>query len=372
MSLQQTLADLVSFPTVSSEPVTALADYLANRCESAGMRVERLFSEPGKCNLICSAGPVGTDGVILSGHMDVVPVKGQPWDSDPFILTARGDNLHGRGSCDMKAFLAAIVYALPNLPIRRLDRELMLVFTYDEEVGCHGSRALVEQFSAENRPTPKACLIGEPTSMSIFRMHPGHAAVRIICTGQAAHSSKPDLGKSAILVAGRVISALDSLAADWAKRIQFADMLERPFVVMNIATISGGAAINIVPDRCVIDVGFRPLPGMNPDDLVDELRDRALNAGASEVGLLRVTPAMLTPEKSPLEAILRTFATSQHIGAAAFATDGGNLQQLGVQTLVFGPGSIDVAHQANEYVPIAELHRAVDVVEAVVAARCLT
>ena len=378
---------MVAFPTVSSEPVTALADYIADRCEAAGMRVERYESEPGKCNVVCTAGPVtepidskgrgsARPGVVLSGHMDVVPVVGQPWTSDPFTLTPRGDNLHGRGACDMKAFLAAIVHALPKLPLKHLKHELVFAFTHDEETGCNGSRLLVEQLLAEGRALPTSCLIGEPTSLGIFRMHPGHAVVRITCRGQAAHSSKPDLGRSAILLAGRVLGALERLAADW--RTTSADpvlaaLLERPFVVLNVGTIHGGNAINIVPDRCVIDVGFRPLPGMIVEDLVRELTERVTEVHSRdvEVELQRVTPAMLTPEGTALEGVLRGFSRAPQIGAAAFATDGGNLERLGLNTLVFGPGSIDVAHKADEFVPVAELYRAVDVVEAVVGSRCV-
>ena len=381
------LADMVAFPTVSSEPVTALADYIADRCEAAGMRVERYESEPGKCNVVCTAGPMtepteskgrgsARPGVVLSGHMDVVPVVGQPWTSDPFTLTPRGDNLHGRGACDMKAFLAAIVHALPKLPLKHLKHELVFAFTHDEETGCNGSRLLVEQLLSEGRALPTSCLIGEPTSLGIFRMHPGHAVVRITCRGQAAHSSKPDLGRSAILLAGRVLGALERLAADW--RTTSADpvlaaLLERPFVVLNVGTIHGGNAINIVPDRCVIDVGFRPLPGMIVEDLVRELTERVTEVHSRdvEVELQRVTPAMLTPEGTALEGVLRGFSRAPQIGAAAFATDGGNLERLGLNTLVFGPGSIDVAHKADEFVPVAELVRAVDVVEAVVGSRCV-
>jgi acetylornithine deacetylase len=315
-------------------------------------------------------------GVVLSGHMDVVPVVGQPWTSDPFTLTPRGDNLHGRGACDMKAFLAAIVHALPKLPLKHLKHELVFAFTHDEETGCNGSRLLVDQLLAEGRALPTSCLIGEPTSLGIFRMHPGHAVVRITCRGQAAHSSKPDLGRSAILLAGRVLGALERLAADW--RTTSADpvlaaLLERPFVVLNVGTIHGGNAINIVPDRCVIDVGFRPLPGMIVDDLVRELTERVTEVHSRdvEVELQRVTPAMLTPEGTALEGVLRGFSRAPQIGAAAFATDGGNLERLGLNTLVFGPGSIDVAHKADEFVPVAELYRAVDVVEAVVGSRCV-
>ena len=270
----------------------------------------------------------------------------------------------------MKGFLAAVVEALPLLDLARLQRELVLVFTHDEEVGCLGSGALADRYAAEGRTLPRLCLIGEPTSFRIFRMHPGHVALRITCTGKAAHSSKPDLGQNAIRTAARVIDALDGLAEDWRRDVAFADLLERPFVVMNVATIQGGSAINIVPDRCVIDVGFRPLPGMDVDALCTTLDTRVRGLGCVTTERLRVTPAMLTPTGTALEHLLRPHASVPELGAAAFATDGGNLERLGVQTLVFGPGSIDVAHQADEYVPTAELHRAVDIVAEVVARRC--
>ncbi len=369
--VEGTLARLVGFPTVSDRSVDAMAAYLAERAEAAGFRVERFETSPGKCNVVAAAGPPGTDGLVLSGHMDVVPVEGQPWTSDPFSLTRRGDRLHGRGACDMKAFLAATCVAVDRIGAASLQREVVLAWTHDEEVGCLGSRALADQLAG--RPLPGLALIGEPTSFRILRMHPGHAAARITVAGQAAHSSKPDLGRNAIRGAARVLDALERLADDWRRDVRFADLLERPFVVMNVATIRGGSAINIVPDRCVVEVGFRPLPGMSPEALFEELRARVEEAvpGEATAELLRVTPAMLTPEGTELEALLRRHAADERLGAASFATDGGNLERLGMRTLVFGPGSIDVAHQADEYVPVDELHRAVDVVERVVGERCV-
>ncbi len=365
MSVVDTLTRLVAAPTVSNQPVVELAAFVAGRCEAAGFRVERFVSPgEGKLNLVCSKGPKGTEGLVLSGHMDVVPVEGQPWTSDPFQLTQRGSRLVGRGSADMKGFIAATLEALPRLPT--LQRELVLVWTCDEEVGCLGSRDLVEKLAG--RPLPQACLIGEPTSFRIQRMHPGHTAVRITCIGRAAHSSTPDLGENAIRKAARVVDLLEDLATDWRRDVRFADMLERPFVVMNTATIQGGAAINIVPDRCVIDVGFRPLPGMDEGALVAELRERVAPFGTVE--LLRITPAMLTPEGTALEGLLRGYASEPGTGAVSFATDGGNLAQLGMAPLVFGPGSIDVAHKADEYIDVGELHRAVEVITALTASRC--
>jgi acetylornithine deacetylase len=364
-SVTDTLARLVASPTVSSRPMIELAAFVAERCEAAGFRVERFpTGEPGKVNLVCSRGPAGTEGLVLSGHMDVVPVEGQPWTSDPFRLTARGSRLVGRGAADMKGFIAATLHAIETLP--PLQRELVLAWTCDEEIGCLGSRALVEGLAG--RPLPTACLIGEPTGFRILRMHPGHTAVRVTTTGRAAHSSKPDLGDNAIRKAARVIDRLDQLAEDWRRDVRFADLLERPFVVLNVATIHGGVAVNVVPDRCVIEVGFRPLPGMDEGALVAEMQARLGDLAAVE--RVRGTPAMLTPEGTELEALLRPHATAEPLGAASFATDGGNLTRLGMAPLVFGPGSIDVAHMADEWVDEGELQRTVPILEALIARRC--
>lgn len=362
--VERLLAELVAFPTVSDRPVTGIAAFVAERCEAAGMRVER-FPSPGegKLNLVCSLGPAGTDGLLLSGHLDVVPVEGQPWTSDPFRLARRGDRLHGRGACDMKAFVAATLAALPALGTLR--RELVLAWTCDEEVGCHGSRALVSALAG--RPLPRACLVGEPTSFRIFRMHPGHSTVRVRCVGRAAHSSKPELGESAIRKAAEVIGRLDRLAEDWRREVRFPELLERPFVVLNVGTIRGGTAVNIVPDACVLEVGFRPLPGMDEAGLVGQLRERL--DGLATVEAVGDTPPLLTPAGTPLEALLARWAEGAP-AAAPYATDGGNLAKLGVAPLVFGPGSIDVAHQADEYVPVGELHRSVDILGQLIHARC--
>lgn len=361
--VEELLARLVAFPSVSSRPMADLADFVADHCDAAGFRVTRHVTAPGKVNVVARRGPAGSDGVVLSGHLDVVPVEGQPWTSDPFTLTRRDDRLHARGACDMKGFVAATLAVLPRLP--RLDRELVLAWTCDEEVGCHGSRTLAADLAGQ--PLPSACLIGEPTSFRVLRMHPGHATARITTLGRAAHSSKPELGDNAIRKAARIVDRLDQLAEDWRRDVRFAELLERPYVVLNVATIHGGTAVNIVPDRCVIELGFRPLPGMDVAALVAAIAERIHGLGTVEA--VGDTPAMLTSAGTPLEALLRTWDPHPP-GAAPFATDGGNLAKLGMLPLVFGPGSIDVAHQADEYVPVAELHRCVDLVEAVIAARC--
>lgn len=368
------LGRLIAFPSISNRPLSDLAAHVAQRCEDLGFQVER-FDDPhqhGKCSIIASIGPPETEGLVLSGHMDVVPTEGQPWDSDPFVLTERDGRLFGRGTADMKGFFAATFQALARIERTAWKRELVLIWTHDEEVGCLGSRVLTDALLESPRPLPRACLIGEPTDFRILRMHPGHVAVEIEIFGQAAHSSRPDLGINAIEGAAEVILAVRQIARELEQERADLPELERPWVAMNIARIKGGSAINIVPDRCVLQLGYRPLPGMEPEAVFERIRARlgSIASGRLQASLLRITPSMLTPAGTALESLLRAHASHPVSGAAGFATDGGNLSRLGMQPLIFGPGSIDVAHQANEYVDTSALVQAVDVLEAVIRARC--
>jgi acetylornithine deacetylase len=369
------LGTLVAFPTVSNRPLLALASWLAQRFEDLGFTIER-FQDPdeaGKCSLICTIGPPSVDGLVLSGHMDVVPTEGQPWTSDPFVLTEREGRLYGRGSADMKGFFACTLAALARIPASAYQRELTLIWTHDEEVGCLGSAKLVRAWDADSRPLPRACLIGEPTDFQILRMHPGHVGLEIALTGAAAHSSRPDLGCNAVEAAAEVVAETRALAAELAGELTDLPELERPWVAVNVANIHGGSAINIVPDRCVVQVGYRPLPGTDPEAVFRRLRDRVMGlnlAAKVEARLLRVTPSMLTESGTPLQHLLAHHALHDAVGAASFATDGANLAQIGCAPLVFGPGRIEVAHQADEYVPVEQLHQAVGMIEDVVRKRC--
>lgn len=363
----------MAHPTVSNRPLLACAADIATWFERLGYRIDRFVdpNDPGKVSVIASIGPPGTDGLVLSGHMDVVPVEGQPWTTDPFALTRRGDTVVARGSADMKGFIAVCMQALASFRPADFDRELVLLWTHDEEIGCKGSAAFAEAWleGSAHRPLPKDALIGEPTSFEILRMHPGHVAIELEVAGVAAHSSRPDLGVNAIEGAAKVIQTVQQVAEELAGEPADLPEMERPIVAVNVAQIEGGSAINIVPDRCVVRVGYRPLPGQDPEDVFQRIRDR-VDATRVQCRILRVTPSMLTPRHTPLEESLRPHACSDHPGAATFATDGGNLARLGIRPLVFGPGDINVAHKADEFVPIADLERAIDVVRSVVRTHC--
>lgn len=358
-----TLSRMVAMPTVSGRPMDELAGYLAERMEARGVRVERYEVAPGRCNVVGRVGPRNGRGVVLSGHLDVVPTEGQNWSTDPYKLVEVDGALQGRGSCDMKGFVAAATCALDDIDLGALREELVLMWTCEEEVGCAGSRALVDRYRAELGDLPSATIVGEPTGLQVCRMHPGHTTLRVTLRGRSAHSSRPELGLNAIQLARGVLSALENLEDELRLATQDIPQLERPWVVLNVGRIQGGAAINIVPEHCTVDLGLRPLPGQSAALMVALVRDalegcrKAAEArgGAIDVELLLDAPPLLTAAGTTLEAALLPLARSPVVGGVPFATDAGNLERLGLSCLIFGPGSIDLAHRPDERVPIDQL-----------------
>jgi len=378
-AVEQTLARLIGWDTVSHLPLTEMAGWLADRAESAGMTVDRYESSPGKINVVASAGPPVEGGLGLSGHMDVVPVEGQAWSTDPFRLTIEGDRLFGRGTCDMKGFIAASVEAVAQLNLQKLRRQLVLVWTHDEEVGCQGSARLVADMASAGRTLPEAMVVGEPTSFRIAHVHPGHATLQIRCTGRPAHSSRPSLGLSAIKLGGQVLAVLGELERSLETVRGHEDVLQTPHTVMNVGRIEGGEAINIVPERCTLDVGFRPLPGLPFAEIRAELMQRLqplidrtrLQGGDIAVHDVQCSEGLHTPSTCVHVDLLRGYAASDDLVGVPFATDAGNFAALGCQSLVFGPGSIDVAHRPNEFLKRKDLARTVDIVQDLIRRRCI-
>jgi acetylornithine deacetylase len=383
--LVRDLAALVAFETVSRTHASGLpapagaglrelAAFTARRAEDLGFTVTEHVDprDAGKVNVIARAGPRGTDGLVITGHMDVVPTEGQPWSTDPFALHVDGDRLQGRGTADMKGFIAATLDAIGRVDAPRLRRELTLFWTYDEEIGCLGAGQAVADGALGAGPLPRACLVGEPTEFRILRMHAGHVEVEVEVRGRAAHSSRPELGTNAIVAAAAVVRAADELARDLRAEAGDDELARVP---LNVGRIEGGGAVNIVPDAVRIRLGYRPAPGMPATAVFERLQERLSALDAPHCGLtarvLRVTPSLLTPAHTALEALLAPYASAPGAGAAPFATDGGQLALAGTQPLVFGPGSIDVAHRADEHVSARALHRASDIVGRLIRARCV-
>ncbi|MCC7273351.1 MAG: acetylornithine deacetylase [Alphaproteobacteria bacterium] len=363
----ETLRTLVAFPTVSRDSNMALIDWVADRLAAAGAAV-RLFpnDDASKASLLATIGPAGGDGVVLSGHSDVVPVEGQPWTSDPFVLTEREDGrLYARGASDMKGFIAAMLTLAGKAKGRRLARPLHLAVSYDEEIGCVGIRPMLSALVAEGFRAA-GCIIGEPTEMQIGTGHKGKVAGCICCRGLEAHSSNPLLGLNAIhLGAGMVQEAIllqERLAGSGARDAHY----PVPHTTVHVGTIRGGSALNIVPGSCDLEFELRLVPPDDADALVDELRRagerlaapgkaRGMPAGV-EIAMTNAYPGLDTDCGAGIVSLARAATGRNDVVKLAFGTEAGLYQKrLGMPTIVCGPGSIARAHKADEYVTRDEL-----------------
>jgi acetylornithine deacetylase len=388
------LARLVAFDTTSHNSNLEMAGFVADYLDRPGVRVvEHRAPEGDKANLLVWVGPeagAGADrapGLTLSGHMDVVPAGEPGWTSDPFTLTERGARLVARGSAAMKGVVALAANLAREADPAALRAPLALALTYDEEVGTLGARHLAESWRggwAERAgvpPLPAATIIGEPTALAVVGLHKGHLKARVTLHGRSAHSGYPHLGVNAVEAAGRVIEALAALRAEFETERppgseRFAEV---PFVPLNVGTVAGGSAINVVPERAVVEVGLRLLPGMESAPLVERLRLAV--AGAAGVPfdfeVLSDSPPMRLAPEAPVARALCAIAGEELVGAAPcalqavhYATDAGWLQRLGLDCAIFGPGSIEVAHRPDEYLPRAELAAARRVVGRMIERFC--
>jgi acetylornithine deacetylase len=378
------LGRLVAFDSTSCNSNLPIADFLCDYLDRPGVRVRRNPSPAGdKVNLIFELGPAAEPhgdgqgprpGLVLSGHLDVVPAGEEGWESEPFTLTERDDRWVGRGACDMKGFLALAANLAVAASGRRLGQPLALLFTYDEEVGTLGARRLVES-CPEARALPSSTLIGEPTCLRVARAHKGHLRMRITLHGRSAHSGYPHLGVNAIEPAGEVIAALARLRRELAAEGgPHAELFpEVPFVPLNVGRVEGGAAINVVPDRCIVEVGLRALPGSDSRRLAERVEQATRAAAAplaADVEVLSDSLPLLVAEDAPLLRRLHALVGRRESVAVSYATDAGWLQRLGMDCVLFGPGSIDVAHRPNEFLPKAELAAARAVVERLIEDCC--
>ena len=372
-SLWSVCERLIALDTVSTASSVEAASYLASRLDLRGWRVNlhrdtALGADKGA--VIASVGPAEPGGLILSGHIDVVPHADQPgWTRDPLRLTQEGDRIYGRGVADMKAFLAQCIVLAERVDPARLRRPLAFVFTSDEEVGCLGAGRLLEHLPSlfGDVPMPDRAIIGEPTSFRVYASHKGHVRVMLRTEGIPGHSSRPDLGANAI---GAMASAIDAIDG-FSKRLdeRTSDVHRRTFpdfpgIPFNLGMIEGGTADNMIASSCTLTVGFRPRPGDDPDALVAELRD-AVRQGVRkryprarvEVLDVLVTPAMGSPTDGRVADVLREVSGDTSFLGAPFATDGGQFERAGIRSYIWGPGELEQAHQPDESLPVDAFFR---------------
>lgn len=354
---------LVAIDSTSSLSNLPIAHELANYVDGKAASIEYGHAaDEAKANLLIRFGPEGDGGLILSGHMDAVPAREPDWESDPFTLIERDDRYVGRGAADMKGFLAVATNAA--LAASSLRKPLYLLFTYDEEVGTLGAKRFVQTWD-RGRPLPRHCIIGEPTSFRPVRAHKGHLKLRITTHGRSAHSGYPHLGENAIEKAIPELEALSRLRRELeAERFEHSDLFpDAPYIPLNIATIRGGAAVNIVPDRCEIEIGIRLLPGVSASGVLRRIE-------SENIEILGESPAMLLDRSSEIYQAALPHALTGAVESVSFASDAGWLQSLGMECLLFGPGAIEVAHRPNEFIPKDEFHRAGPILGGLIARFC--
>ncbi len=377
LSDEALLARLVAFDTTSHKSNRDIADYIGDYLDRPGVRVTQHSTADGaKLNLIVAAGPEdGGNGLVLSGHMDTVPAESEGWESDPFSLTRRDGSYVARGAADMKGFLALAINRLASADIPRLRHQLVLLFTHDEETGTLGARRMLDEPGAVP-PLPRATIIGEPTSLQILRMHKGHLRLRLSFTGVPAHSGLPQLGVNAVEAGGRAIVALAELrqALERERSPNAEHFPEVPYVTLNVARVAGGGATNVVPADCVLDIGVRLLPGMLADEMTGRVRaavEKAVSRVPFELAIQGETPPMIAAEDAPIVRLLSAELGQTGTGSAPFGTDGGWLSRLGLDCVLWGPGSIEVAHKPNESLPVAEFVRAGELLARIVHRACV-
>ncbi len=362
---------LIAFDTVSSKSNLELIAFVEAYLAEFGIASRRTVSPDGeKANLFATIGPDDPGGIVLSGHTDVVPVEGQPWTSDPFVMTRRDSRLYGRGTSDMKGFIAVCLALVPEAVRGPLAKPLHFAFSFDEEVGCTGVGHLIEDV-ARNLPMPAAVIIGEPSGMKLVNAHKGGYGFRTTVIGKEAHSSQLHRASHAIYAAIDLVQFVRRIAEEKRQAAPPDSPFDPPYSTLSVGTIVGGTALNIVPRECEFVWEMRPLPGDDAEEVLDRFnrfaetevlpRLRENEPGASIVTEVEAQVPPLKPEaESPAEALVRLLTGANRSHVVSYCTEGGLFQRAGLSTVICGPGSIDQAHRPDEFIEIAQIEACED------------
>jgi acetylornithine deacetylase len=366
MSSRELLDRLIGFATVSRDSNLELIAFIRDYLAELGVQSELFYNpERTKANLFATIGPLDRGGVVLSGHTDVVPVDGQAWTMEPFRLTERDGRLYGRGTADMKGFIASVLAAVPVFLRRPLNMPVHLAFSYDEEVGCLGVRPMLAAL-AERPHKPRLCLIGEPTELKPVLGHKGKLAMRCNVKGAACHSAYAPYGVNAIQYAARLIGRLEEIGSELAQPEHHDERFDPPFSTVQTGVIKGGRVLNIVPAECEFDFEVRALPGFNAEQVSDKLQTYAeaellpkMRAVQNDTDIrlqpLSAYPGLATSPDSEAARLLALLSGSSDFGTVAFGTEGGLFGEAGIPTVVCGPGSMDQGHKPDEFVSLEQL-----------------
>jgi acetylornithine deacetylase len=366
MNSKELLEKLVGFASVSSDSNLELVDFVARYLAQYGVVAKVLPSACGKkANLWACLGPNVDGGLLLSGHSDVVPVSGQPWDTPAFALTEKHGRLYGRGSCDMKGFIASVLAAVPHFLRAPLHRPLYIALTYDEEVGCFGADELVAQLGV-SLPMPAMAIVGEPSLMQPITAHKGLCAYNTTITGRDVHSSLSHLGASAVRAAAQLTQYLYELSDELATGNACPNMQTPAFSTINVGVVQGGQARNIVAREAVLKWEYRYIPGADSDWAVKQLQkyvqERVLpmlhktapDATVVTQQLAKVA-SFLAQDDSAVVSLVKQLTGQSKTSRVPYGAEAGQYAGVGISTVICGPGSIEQAHQPNEYLEKSEL-----------------
>jgi acetylornithine deacetylase len=360
------LAQLVRFDTTSRESNLALIDFVRTYLQDCGVACELVYNEhKSKANLLATIGPADVPGIVLSGHTDVVPVDGQRWSVAPFDLTEKDGKLYGRGTADMKGYIACVLASVPALMLAPLRMPVHIALSYDEEVGCLGVRSLIEKFH-QQPVKPMLCVVGEPTELKPVLGHKGKLAMRCEVHGAACHSAYAPSGVNAIEYAARLISELGRIGEAVKTGQHLNSSFDPPFSTVQTGVIYGGKALNIVPQNCTFDFEVRSLPTQDPWLVANQLRRYAeltllpaMQAVSKECAInfseLSSYPGLSTSLERQEAEWVSQFCGSQDYGTVAFGTEGGLFDQAGIPTVVCGPGSMEQGHKPDEFISLEQL-----------------
>ncbi len=366
-SSSEMLAKLISFDTTSWKSNLELIDFVRKYLKDHDVSSQVFYNEEKtKANLLATIGPQDIPGIILSGHTDVVPVAEQNWSHDPFDMTEKDGRLYGRGTCDMKGFIACVLAAVPDFAQADLKEPLHLAFSYDEETGCTGVMSLVEYVRAMPIRS-RACIVGEPTNMKVVNSHKGiyHLLTRIY--GLEAHSST-DRGLNAVMYGAEMICFLNKLAEEMKMRAPLVEGFDPPYTTVHVGRIKGGTAANITPSYCEFEWDYRPMPGPDQEEVMDRfkahvaenilpsMKTRSVEYARVDTELLSIVPTLLPETGSSAETLVLALANQNDVSVVSYGTEAGIFQATGgVPTVVCGPGSILQAHKPDEYIEKSEL-----------------
>ena len=364
---RELIEKLVSFDTTSHLSNLALIEFVEDHLASHGIASRRVMNEDGtKANLFATIGDeTQPGGIVLSGHTDVVPVEGQDWSSDPFRIEERDGKLYGRGTSDMKSFIAVALSHLPDFLKDGPKIPVHFALSYDEEVGCLGVRPMIDGI-IRTLPKPQVVIVGEPSSMKVVNAHKGIQSYHTTVTGLEYHSSQTHLGVSAIQYATELISFLMELAKEMRRRGDPSGRFSPPCTTINIGTIKGGTALNIIPKTCSFLWEYRMLPGADPEEIINRFNDyaegdvlkrmRAVFPGANiETRVRAQSPGLAALDGDPGETLVMKLAQCNSAEAVSYNTEAGLYQLADIPTVVCGPGDIAQAHKPDEFIELAQV-----------------